>query len=170
MRACQACDAGSIPADHTSSTASSSTAERPPFKRFDAGSSPVSPTNFFSLCSVEGYDQGMALSNCLIFAVWRWATRGGYLVLRRSHHGWWPHVIWCEDLRDATIEHYVPRQYSRNFAFAHKILFRGYISKVDHLKPMEPKDLLGLKPAELPLPPVSGQSLEARAPETQRTD
>lgn len=77
----------------------------------------------------------MSVSNCLIFAVWRWITRGGYLILRRSHHGWWPHILWCEDLRDANIQHYVPLEYSDDFAASHKVLFRGYISRQDRLKP-----------------------------------
>lgn len=35
----------------------------------------------------------MRRSNCLIFALGRWRRDGGYLVLRRSRHGWWLHVL-----------------------------------------------------------------------------
>ena len=81
----------------------------------------------------------LPFGNCLIFALWCWATRGGYLILRRSHHGWWPHVLWCAHLRDAEIEHYVPLGYSRYFAASHKVLFRGYVSRVDRLKKDDPE-------------------------------
>jgi hypothetical protein len=73
----------------------------------------------------------MPFSNCLIFAVWRFLRRGGYLIMRRSRHGWWPHILWCEHLRDAVIEHYVPFNYSEHFAASHKIIFRGYVSRID---------------------------------------
>lgn len=79
-------------------------------------------------------------SNCLIFALWRWITRGGYLVIRRSHYGWWPHIIWCEHLHDAEIEHYVPLEYSTHFAASHKVLFHGYVSKVDQGGPDQSED------------------------------
>ena len=73
----------------------------------------------------------LPFSNCLIFGVWRLATRGGYIIMRRSRHGCWPHILWCENLRDADIEHYVPFKYSLHFAASHKFLFRGYISRID---------------------------------------
>lgn len=47
-------------------------------------------------------------SNCLIFALWRLATRGGYLLMRRSRWGWWPHFLWAETLDPPRIEHYAP--------------------------------------------------------------
>lgn len=56
-------------------------------------------------------DRRLRWGNCLLFALGRWATRGGYLVVRKSRHGWWPHVIWSQDLK--TFEHFgppVPRQ------------------------------------------------------------
>jgi len=87
----------------------------------------------------------MVFGNCLFFGLWRWMTRGGYLILRRSHHGWWPHVLWCEHLRDAEIEHYVPKRYSSHFAASHKLFFRGYISRVDSLK--APKSHGGHRPS-----------------------
>jgi hypothetical protein len=37
-------------------------------------------------------------SNCLIFALMRLWQSGGYLILRRSSYGWWPHVLWSRDL------------------------------------------------------------------------
>ena len=74
----------------------------------------------------------MRWGNCLLFALWRWVTRGGYLILRRSHHGWWLHVLWSPDLRDARLEHYVPRAYARPWwAWGHKVLFRGTVSRED---------------------------------------
>lgn len=47
-------------------------------------------------------------SNCLVFALWRWVTRGGYLLMRRSRWGWWPHFLWAETLEPLRVEHYAP--------------------------------------------------------------
>jgi len=32
-------------------------------------------------------------STCLV-ALWFWRDFGGCLIIRRSHFGWWPHLIW----------------------------------------------------------------------------
>jgi hypothetical protein len=47
------------------------------------------------------------MSNCIIFALLRWFRRGGYLIVRKSRHGWWPHALWSSDL--CTFEEYQPR-------------------------------------------------------------
>lgn len=77
------------------------------------------------------------VGNCLPFALYRWFTRGGYLVIRRSHFGYWPHFIWCSDLRDAQIEHWVPRKRLSRFRILEVLLklfpFPGYIKKSDEL-------------------------------------
>jgi len=71
------------------------------------------------------------MSNCVLFALGRWITRGGYLVIRRSRHGFWWHVLWCADLRDAEVEHYVPQHYAGRWAFLHKLFFRGHVATRD---------------------------------------
>jgi hypothetical protein len=38
-------------------------------------------------------------SNCLIWAACRWWRRGGYVVVRRSRLGPFPHFLWSRDLR-----------------------------------------------------------------------
>ena len=48
------------------------------------------------------------MQNCFFFAIKRWFQRGGYLIIRKSRFGPFPHFIWAKDLRDAEIEHYVP--------------------------------------------------------------
>lgn len=40
----------------------------------------------------------MRYSNCLVFALGAWFSRGGYLLVRRSRHGWWPHFLWLPGL------------------------------------------------------------------------
>lgn len=49
------------------------------------------------------------MSNCLFFALGRfskgWKT-GGYLTIRKSRHGWWPHFGWSADL--STFEEFIP--------------------------------------------------------------
>jgi hypothetical protein len=39
--------------------------------------------------------------NCLTWALWRLATRGGYVAFRRTkmRGGWWPHALWSPDLK-----------------------------------------------------------------------
>jgi hypothetical protein len=36
--------------------------------------------------------------NCLVYALRKWFTHGGYVVMRRSRYGWWPHFLWSPDL------------------------------------------------------------------------
>lgn len=37
-------------------------------------------------------------SNCLFHAVWRWIRHGGWLIIRRSHAGFYPHFIHADHL------------------------------------------------------------------------
>lgn len=46
------------------------------------------------------------MSNCLFWALRQWWERGGYIIARRSHYGWWPHFLWSEDLE--TLEQFHP--------------------------------------------------------------
>ena len=67
-------------------------------------------------------------SNCLFFAIGRWWNRGGYLVIRKSRFGYWPHFLWSPDLQ--VFESYSPivGGYSRWFP---PLLFCGYIEHDD---------------------------------------
>jgi hypothetical protein len=38
-------------------------------------------------------------SNCLIFAFQHWFKFGGYVCIRKSNYGWWPHFLWTQDLK-----------------------------------------------------------------------
>jgi hypothetical protein len=50
-------------------------------------------------------------SNCLIYATWRWLCRGGYLILRRSRSGPFPHFMWAPQIpADLPVEQLVPHQ------------------------------------------------------------
>lgn len=40
-------------------------------------------------------------TNCLIYAFWCWLRHGGYLVMRRSHFGPFPHFIWIAELPES---------------------------------------------------------------------
>ena len=63
------------------------------------------------------------MSNCYLFALRRWWTRGGYVVVRKSRYGWWPHALWSADLID--FYDYVPNA-PRKRAFP-PLLFRGTV-------------------------------------------
>jgi hypothetical protein len=36
--------------------------------------------------------------NCLVWALWQWFTKGGYIAARKSHHWGGPHFLWSLDL------------------------------------------------------------------------
>jgi len=66
------------------------------------------------------------MSNCYLFALLRWWRCGGYVVLRQSHWGWWPHALWSADL--ITFEDYTPiAPRRRRFP---PLLFRGTVRVV----------------------------------------
>lgn len=46
--------------------------------------------------------------NCLLFAVAMWWRHGGFVIVRKSHYGWWPHFLWSADL--ITFLEYTPAQ------------------------------------------------------------
>jgi hypothetical protein len=48
--------------------------------------------------------------NCLIFAIRLWLIGGGYLIVRKSRAGWFPHFLWCADLADTKVLHFTPRK------------------------------------------------------------
>jgi hypothetical protein len=52
------------------------------------------------------------MTNCLFFALKKWFSCGGYLVIRKSKVGWWPHFLWSKDLK--TFYHYLPVSYKEN--------------------------------------------------------
>jgi hypothetical protein len=66
---------------------------------------------------------GKVKSNCILFALRRWFSRGGYIVLRKSNYGWWPHMIWTKDF--VTFEEFTPPvHYARVFP---PLVFEGII-------------------------------------------
>lgn len=80
-------------------------------------------------------------SNCLIYAGWRWLWRGGYLVMRRSRSGPFPHVMWAPQIpADLPVEQLVPHQ--RRDRILPPPLFHGRVALV-----AEPE---GLLPARKP--------------------
>jgi hypothetical protein len=63
-------------------------------------------------------------SNCLIFAFSQWWKRGGYLVVRLSHWGWWPHIIYSKDLKN--FEEFHPCRKKQHHLFP-PLIFSGYV-------------------------------------------
>jgi len=81
-------------------------------------------------------------SNCLIFAATRFFSRGGYLIVRKSSYGWWPHFSWSEDL--VTFEKFVPLGPCEKRIIP-PLLFRG---QPFSYRPTVPGRLYRLKPGE----------------------
>lgn len=48
------------------------------------------------------------MSNCLIFALKKFFIEGGYLIIRKSHWGPFPHFLWAKSLEGIEVEHYAP--------------------------------------------------------------
>jgi hypothetical protein len=67
-------------------------------------------------------------SNCLIFALQRWVSRGGYLVVRKSRWGPFPHFLWSPDLK--RVEQYVPAE--PNIRVIPPLIFKGYVKHGDN--------------------------------------
>lgn len=60
-------------------------------------------------------------SNCLIYALRKWAKEGGYLLVRKSHFGWWPHFLHKDNA--GVVTHFSPDN-PRRHALP-PLLFRG---------------------------------------------
>jgi hypothetical protein len=76
-------------------------------------------------------------SNCILFALKRWFSHGGYIVLRKSNYGWWPHMIWTKDF--VTFEEFTPPvHYDVTFP---PLLFKGII-KITNVKQQVAKGLI----------------------------
>jgi hypothetical protein len=67
-------------------------------------------------------------SNCLIFALQRWVSRGGYLVVRKSRWGPFPHFLWSPDLK--RVEQYVPAE--PKIRGIPPLIFKGYVKHGDN--------------------------------------
>lgn len=67
------------------------------------------------------------MSNCLIWACYRWWTKGGYIAARRSRHfALIPHFMWSRNMRFWW--GYVPKHPKRGmWCLSHAILFSGKI-------------------------------------------
>lgn len=80
----------------------------------------------------------MRRSNCLIFALKRWRSDGGYLIIRRSRYGWWPHFAWCRSLSEPPLA-YVPERpiewrklpWPLRVLPLHTVIYRGIIVEGD---------------------------------------
>ncbi len=62
-------------------------------------------------------------SNCLLWALSRWFRLGGYLVVRRSHYGWFPHFLWLAP--SGELRSFVP--VDPCFHWCPPLLFRGHV-------------------------------------------
>lgn len=67
--------------------------------------------------------------NCLIHALIMWVRFGGYLVVRKSRHGWWPHFMWAKDLGDTQIVEFTPEKKVLLSDLIHvpPPIFKGYV-------------------------------------------
>lgn len=76
------------------------------------------------------YPNIFGYSNCLLFALHRKITRGGYLIARDSRWGWWWHFIWADSLNPTRMEHFSPAAGGRPRLFP-PLFFKGRILTED---------------------------------------
>ena len=63
------------------------------------------------------------VSNCLIYALLKLYREGGYVLMRKSFYGWWPHFLHMSATGEVT--HFSPEKKRRRFF--PPLLFRGRI-------------------------------------------
>jgi hypothetical protein len=63
-----------------------------------------------SFLRLVGTELGLGLkkTNCIIFAVSMWIKHGGYILIRKSDYGWYPHFLWAKDVNGKTVVHIGP--------------------------------------------------------------
>jgi hypothetical protein len=66
------------------------------------------------------------MSNCLFFVITKLWREGGYLVARKSHHGWWPHFYWSSDL--VTFLEFIPDAKHKSGLFFPPPIFHGHVA------------------------------------------
>ena len=80
----------------------------------------------------------MTRSNCLIFALRKLRTHGGYLIVRRSRYRWLPHFLWAPPggLDHAELEHYVPVRpgVGPQWQIWRGLVFRGRVRRCDRVE------------------------------------
>lgn len=73
---------------------------------------------------IRAWTDNRLVSNCLVYAVNRWRKAGGYIVVRKSHHGWWPHFLWTADFN--TFFEFTPVKPNDELK-SPPVLFKGYV-------------------------------------------
>ena len=67
------------------------------------------------------------VSNCWMWAIWRFMRRGGFLIFSRSEWGWWPHFMWSPDMR--TCVQFEPDHKRRTGRLWPPFFYRGYLKE-----------------------------------------
>jgi hypothetical protein len=76
-------------------------------------------------------------SNCLVFSVQRLCD-DGYIIIRKSRVGWWPHFMYAKSVDGIRIENFVPQEHIewselpwwKKILPIHIIIFTGHV--IDH--------------------------------------
>jgi hypothetical protein len=68
-------------------------------------------------------------TNCIVFVMSKWLDEGGYIVLRKSRFGWWPHFLWARSLSE--MEHLVPESKAPPKYGVDLLFFNGTIETED---------------------------------------
>ena len=67
------------------------------------------------------------ISNCWMWAIWRFMTKGGVLIFSKSEWGWWPHFMWSPDLSKCV--QFEPDHKRRHGRLWPPFIYRGYLKE-----------------------------------------
>jgi hypothetical protein len=68
------------------------------------------------------------MNNCLVYALRKWFRHGGYLIIRKSRWGWFPHFLWSP-AAPPEAEQYIPVNPKRRLL--PPLIFRGHVKRGD---------------------------------------
>lgn len=74
----------------------------------------------------------MPRGNCWLYALPRWLKNpsGSYLVVRKSRHSFWPHVMLAQSIEDLEVEEFVPVKPKSGWrATFHALIYEGKVRR-----------------------------------------
>ncbi|MHA2068982.1 MAG: hypothetical protein ACXABY_31860 [Candidatus Thorarchaeota archaeon] len=67
-------------------------------------------------------------SNCLIYAKQKYDKEGGWIVMRKSHYGWWPHFLHLS--KDMKLTQYT--LHGKRKRIIPPLVFKGFVKLGDN--------------------------------------
>lgn len=71
-------------------------------------------------------------TNCIIFCFENYFKHGGYIIIRKSKYGWYPHFIWAKSIKNLKVRHISPINDGPPENIKELFLFEAYIKNKDN--------------------------------------